>query len=59
MNRKLSKEELKELVGGIFMDESRSDIINDNSHWGCRCTFNNNSTISNKNSVQNCQCDCI
>ena len=48
-NNKLTKEELKELVGG--------DITNKNSTSGCVCWYNNTS-LTNENSVDECRCIC-
>ena len=48
----LSVRELRELQGGS------DDVINDNSYVGCRCSDNNHRTITNKNSVDSCSCNC-
>jgi hypothetical protein len=59
---KLEKEELKLLKGGIGIygsfDAYNNDVKNSNTIEYCICTYNNNSLISNLNSIDNCSCVC-
>ena len=56
----LTKEELKELIGGQLSLQSiaSQDVDNNNSYSSCSCSYNNRSVISNTNSVTTCICKC-
>ena len=56
----LTKEELKELIGGQLSLQSvaAQDVNNSNTTFGCQCTYNNKSVISNSNSSNSCECLC-
>jgi hypothetical protein len=54
----LTKEELRELEGGIVVDGEGTDILNHNTVAYCICNYNNHSNITNKNDVQSCKCAC-
>ncbi|MDR2145362.1 MAG: hypothetical protein LBE91_02745 [Tannerella sp.] len=61
-SKKLTKEELKNLVGGFVVLSARAvdtDVKNSNGYLGCVCTYNNQGAIDNSNTVQGCRCECI
>jgi hypothetical protein len=61
---KLSKNELKELVGGLSVIEVTTAVatvatINDNVVSSCSCPYKNKSVINNINRVAGCVCTCV
>jgi hypothetical protein len=59
--KELTNLEKKEIVGGFYTVANLAasdDIVNENSHWGCICNYSNHSAISNKNTVNGCECRC-
>ena len=51
VSNSLTKNELSELIGGV-------DVSNKNNILGCHCSYNNQSLVTNDNSVQGCTCNC-
>jgi hypothetical protein len=60
-SNKLTKEELKHLVGGSYtmaLMNASPDSQNGNVIYGCNCCFSNNGVIPNHNNVMGCVCNC-
>jgi hypothetical protein len=59
-NKELTKEELNELVGGVeYLQSNAIDVLNHNTVWNCKCTYNNRNVIENKNDYSGgCTCEC-
>ena len=61
-NKKLTKEELSQLLGGLVGGNGNSlceDVENRNHGNKCKCTYNNTSNTTNVNVGEDCCCTCI
>jgi len=54
IKKNLSKFELNKIMGG-----KSQDVTNTNSTQLCICEYNNNSVITNSNSIAGCFCRCV
>lgn len=52
--RVLLKQEIEQLKGGAYTDE----ILNKNVASTCVCTYNNSTSLTNRNETIGCSCTC-